>query len=231
MLKGLKGTDWMSPLLRYYEKFEHDKILDFLKLLDIKYSADWIGRSSPTERIMAMVNIIKVIDAAKDVNDVFNSKFDLKCFSIDKESFIREIEGPVYGKGFARYLLLKLDYFYGDPQIPMNVERLSVEHILPQNPAEDSSWVKDFSSEERAEWNHKIGNLVLITGHKDSSLGRHDYREKKEIHFEKNINSFPNSLRVLKQYGCWTPKELADNHSKVLNKIYEHYGISTTKCV
>ena len=44
MLKGLLGTDWMAPLLRYFEKFGYIRILDFLKLLDIKYSADWIGR-------------------------------------------------------------------------------------------------------------------------------------------------------------------------------------------
>ncbi|MCX6719451.1 MAG: DUF262 domain-containing HNH endonuclease family protein, partial [Candidatus Taylorbacteria bacterium] len=224
MRKGLPATDWMPPLLCYFDKFKYTNILNFLKRLDNKFSADWIGQYPPTYRIEKMNKVIVEIEKAERVDDVFASS----CFDIDVESFTRVINGPVYGKGFARYLLLKLDYFYGDPQIPMNVERLSVEHILPQNPAEDSSWVKDFATpEERAEWTHKIGNLVLITGHKDSSLGRLDYKEKKERHFEKNINTCPNSLRVLKRYGCWTPKELADNHSIVLNKIYEHYGILT----
>ena len=224
MLKGLLGTDWMAPLLCYFKKFEYFKIFDFLKLLDIKYSADWIGRCTPTYRIMKMIEIIKVIDAANNAEDVLNSK----CFDIDKESFIREIEGQVYGERFAHYLLLKLDYLYGDNHIPMNVKRLSVEHILPQNPAEDSSWVKDFSTEERAEWTHKIGNLVLITGHKNPELGRSDFIQKKEIYFKKNINTCPNSLRVLKN-DLWTPKELENNHQIVLNEIYEYYGIPTKK--
>lgn len=223
MRMGLPATDWMPPLLSYFEKFQYVGILDFLKRLDNKFSADWIGQYPPTYRIEKMNKVIIEIEKANSVDDVFGSS----CFDIDAESFTRVINGPVYGKSFARYLLLKLDYIYGGKQIPMNAQKLSVEHILPQNPAEDSSWMKDFSTEERAEWTHKIGNLVLITGHKDSELGRLDYNKKREKHFEKNINTCPNSLRVLRSYGRWTPKELADNHRTVLNRIYKYYGIRT----
>ena len=145
---------------------------------------------------MAIVDIIKVIDAAEDVEDVFRSKLYPKCFDIDKDSLTREIEGSVYGKRFARYLLLKLDYFYADHGTPMNVERLSVEHIMPQTPAEDSSWVEDFSPEERAEWTHKIGNLVLITGNKNPRLGRLDYPVKVEKYFKDRIGTIPQALHV-----------------------------------
>ena len=226
MQAGLLGTDWIPPLLHYSDKFQYQRILDFLKLLDIKYSADWIGRRSPTERIMAMVEIIKVIDAAKNVEDVFNPQFNSKCFDIDKESLIREIEGPVYGNRFARYLLLKLDYFYADQYQPMHVEKLSVEHILPQNPAKNSNWVNDFSEEQRAGWTHKIGNLVLITGRKNEILGRLDYPEKVETYFKDRINISPNALHVFfKEYKKWTPEELKKNHRNVLAKVYENYGI------
>ena len=226
MQAGLLGTDWMPPLLRYFDRFQYQRIFDFLKQLDIKYSADWIGGYPPTYRIIAMIDIIKVIDAAENVEDVFKPKINPKCFDIDKDSFIREIEGPVYGNRFARYLLLKLDYFYADHSAPMNVEKLSVEHILPQNPAEDSSWVKDFSPEERVEWTHKIGNLVLITGSKDSSLGRLDYPEKVEKYFKDRICISPHALHVFfREYKKWTPEELKENHRNVLAKVYYHYDI------
>ena len=225
MQAGLLGTDWMPPLLRYFDKFQYQRIFDFLKLLDIKYSADWIGRRSPTERIMAMIKIIKVIDAVDNVEDVFNPKFNSDCFEINKESLIPEIKGPVYGNRFARYLLLKLDYFYADHDTPMNVKKLSVEHILPQNPAEDSSWVEDFSPEERAEWTHKIGNLVLITGNKNPRLGRLDYPVKVEKYFKDRIGTIPQALHVFFNCRKWTPEELKMNHRNVLAKFYEHYGI------
>ncbi len=231
MLKGLLGTDWMAPLLRYFEKYEYIRILDFLKLLDIKYSADWIGRRSPTERIMAMVDIIKVIDAAEKVEDVFKPKFNPKCFDIDNDSLTREIEGPVYGKRFARYLLLKLDYFYADHGTPMNVERLSVEHILPQKPAKNSNWTEDFTEAERAEWTDKIGNLVLITGGKNARLGRLDYSEKREKYFKDRITTCPRALHVFNKglYEKWTPEELKKNHENALTELKENYQLAHAK--
>lgn len=224
MLNGLPATDWMPPLLRYFDKFHYQHILDFLKRLDNKFSADWIGQYSPTDRIEAMNRIIQVIDDAENVEQVFKSKY----FDIDAKSLKRVIEGPVYGRRFARYLLLKLDYLWKDHYQHMNFETLSVEHILPQNPEENSNWVKEdlgFTPEEREEWTDKLGNLVLITRRKNSELGRLDYQMKKDEYFRKNIGTCPNSLRILNEYENWTAKELEENHRIVLNKVYAHYGI------
>lgn len=57
MLVGLPATDWIPPLLRYFEKFRYVRILDFLKKLDNKFSADLIGQRTPTDRIEAMNSI------------------------------------------------------------------------------------------------------------------------------------------------------------------------------
>jgi uncharacterized protein with ParB-like and HNH nuclease domain len=159
MVTGLPATDWMPPLLRYFDKFGYKRLLEFLKKLDNKFSADWVSQYTPTDRIEAMNGIIKEIDLANTENDVFVSG----CFDIDRDSFLRVLDGPVYGKRFARYLLLKLDYYFQNHDHKMHFETLSVEHILPQEPAEDSQWVKEFTAEQRDEWTHKLGNLVLIT--------------------------------------------------------------------
>jgi len=44
-------------------------------------------------------------------------------------------------------------------------------------------------------------------------------------YFEKNIDTFPNSLRVLRSEK-WTPTELKENHQTVLKNLGEHYGIN-----
>lgn len=223
MLNGLPATDWMPPLLRYFDKFQYDNILDFLRLLDNKFSADWINQESPTDRIEAMNRVIKIIDDAKDGKDVISSG----CFNIDSEKFIRLIDGSIYGRRFARYLLMKLDFLCTVHHQRMNFGTLSVEHILPQHPDEGSEWVANFSPEERMEWTDKLGNLVLITRHTNSKLGRLDYQDKKRKYFEKYIDTCPNSLRVLKneKWKKWTPIELKENHNIVLQKIRDHYGI------
>lgn len=222
MLTGLPATDWVPPFLRYFDKFDYGHLLEFLKQLDNKFSADLIGQYSPTDRIEAMNRVIKVIDNADSVDDILNSG----CFDIDEDSFLRVLDGSVYGKRFARYILLKLDYFYHDHALRMHFETLSVEHILPQNPNSTSQWVKDFSDDERAEWTDKLGNLVLITRRKNSSQGRLDYQGKKKRYFEKCIDTCPNSLRVLHQNDQWTTEEVKQNHETVLKRIREHYCIS-----
>ncbi|MDP2839088.1 MAG: HNH endonuclease family protein, partial [Syntrophales bacterium] len=222
MLCGLPATDWVPPLLRYFDKFGYARIMDFLRKLDNKFSSDWVSQYTPTDRIEAMNNVIKVIDTAALIDDVFSSD----CFNIDDASFRRILDEPVYGRRFARYFLLKLDYLYQDHYQRMHFETLSVEHILPQNPAEDSQWRKDFTPEQMEEWTHKLGNLVLITGRKNTSQGRLDYEDKVKKYFTNNIDTCPNSLRVLKKYNKWGPSELICNHLTVLSKIREHYGLS-----
>lgn len=223
MLTGLPATDWVPPLLRYFDRFKYVQLVEFLKLLDNKFSADWIGQYSPTDRIEAMNKIIRLIDEAETVNDVFTSS----CFDCDYSSLVRVLSGPVYGRRFARYILLKLDFLFQNQDQRMHFETLSVEHVLPQTPRDTSQWVRDFTPDERLEWTDKIGNLVLITRRKNSSQGRLDYKAKKTRYFEKCIDTCPNSLRVL-HYEQWTPVELKKNHNIVLNKLWDHYGVDSS---
>lgn len=220
MLTGLPSTDWVPPLLCYFDKFGHNQLLEFLIKLDNKFSADWIGQYTPTERIDNMNTVIKAVEGASTPKALFATD----CFAIDSDSFARAVDGAVYGKKFTRYLLLKLDYFYQDQSSRMTFETLSVEHVLPQNPEDSSQWNSDFTEDEKKEWTHKLGNLVLITRAKNSSQGRLDYKAKRTRYFEKSITTCPNSLRVLTQ-NKWTPVELKANHKTVIAMIHKHYGV------
>ncbi len=138
MLVGLPATDWLPPLLRYYDKFEGKEVFKFLTLLDNKFSADWIIQLTPTARIEAMNDIIKEIDLKDSYEHVLSSE---KLSFTNHEKLFTELNGKIYGRMFARYILLKLDYIYQDHSHKMNHETISVEHILPQNPEADSRCV------------------------------------------------------------------------------------------
>jgi len=220
MFCGLPSTDWVPPLLKYYDKFNETELYRFLKLLDNKFSADWIIQLTPTARIDAMNDVIKLIEASEDCQDVLKSP----SLKIDEMKLLRELNGEIYGRRFARYVLLKMDYIFQNHEQKMHFETLSVEHILPQNPADDSMWNKDFTEPQMTEWTNRLGNLVLITRKKNTSQGRLDFKEKKKKYFEKNIDTCPNSLRVLQKYDSWMPDNLMGNHEFILNKLKEHYG-------
>jgi hypothetical protein len=220
MLTGLPSTDWLPPLLCYFDRFKHRHLLEFLTKLDNKFSADWIAQYTPTDRIENMTVVIRAIESAQTPSDVLGNS----CFDIDVEGFLRNAETSVYGRRFTRYLLLKLDYLYQNHSNRIALESLSVEHILPQTPKDDSQWKRDFTDEERHMWTDRIGNLVLITGKKNTSQGNSDYALKLAKYFLSKIDTCPNSLRVLRN-SKWTPRELSANQSEVLTKLKEHYAI------
>lgn len=223
MLMGLPSTDWLPPLMRYFDRFRYERLRDFLVKLDNQLSSDWIAQYTPTARIEHMNDLIRVIESAKCADDVF---VDKNGFKLDEDGFNRAIEGAVYGRRFTRYLLLKLDYLYADHSNRMSLEYLSVEHILPQNPKTDSQWRQDFTEKDRSEWTHRLGNLVLISTRKNTAQGNRDYAAKKSRYFEKRVSTCPNSLRVL-QSPQWTPVELKANHQTVLTKLRKSYGFNT----
>ena len=221
MVTGLPATDWIPPLLRYYEKFGTKRLLDFLHALNRKFGGDWISQKTPTDRIEAMNAVIRAIDETANPDDILAA--DL--FGFDTGGFARALEGEVYGKRFALYVLLMLDYAYQNHAQKMHFETLSVEHILPQTPDAKSQWVKDFTDDQRKTLTDTLGNLVLITRRKNTSQGNLDYADKKRKYFERNIDTCPNSLRVLQRNATWTPKEMQANNTVVMEQLAKYFGL------
>ena len=220
METGFGADYWIAPVLDYYRKYRRRGFVAFLKALDRKLSADWITAATPTVRMENVNAILREIEASQDSAVLLQSK----AFTINKSDFERVINGDIYGRSFAKYLLLKLDLIYRGSSTPMIPQAIaSIEHILPRNPSADSQWVKDFSAAEREEWTNKLGNLVLISRRKNTSQGNRDYVEKKEKYFEKNIEMFPNSIRIYQNYPEWKLSDLKKNHSDVVTELLNVY--------
>lgn len=233
ILKDTSLSDiWIPPLLMYLKVFGKNNINDFLIKLDNKFSADWITRETPTVRFQAMTKIIEEIERCNNdsslptKNEKINSLLKSDSFKFKFNDFIYQIKSSdVYGKGFARYLLRKIDYLLDKPSYTErrnSYKNMSIEHILPQNPKENSQWLKDFTNEQREEWANKLGNLVLISRIKNASQGRLDFMDKKSKYFDKNIETFPNSLKVLKE-NEWNIFSLEKNHKSLIKLLEEHY--------
>lgn len=229
---------WIPPLLAYRKFFGETRIYEFLIQLDNKFSGDWIARETPTTRIESMNNILKEIEALNKTDlskdQIIESLLTSSIFDFDNREFSRQVsEGAVYGRRFARYLLRKVGFLLDAPNYTeqrKSYSTMSAEHILPQNPSEDSDWVQDFTETEREEWTHRLGNLLLISRRKNTSQGRLDFADKKAKYFTNSIETFPNSLRVMLKHS-WTLHELQRNHNELVGKILKHYGINTPALV
>ena len=220
----LPSTDWIPPLLCFFNKYGQSNIYEFLLSLDKKFTGDWVGQLSPTERIENMNAILKSIETSNTPDELLN----MGLFEIDKTYFLKNIDGKVYGRQFAKNILLKLDYILNDNKTTKwsAFSQITVEHILPQTPEDSSQWKRDFNDEERNELTNKLGNLILLGRGKNASQGRLDYVKKHQKYFANNINTFPNSLRVFNKYQTqWTKIELCENHNYALETLKKYYEL------
>ncbi len=219
---GLRSEDWIPPLMFYSYKFGTEKIDIFLKKLEYKFSGDWICGVTPTLRLDAMNSMLKVIEnTSKETLDSLLNNQDL--YKIDIDEFKKNIEGNVYKKQYARYLLLKCEYLMSENTVHLSsYNYITVEHVLPQNPYDDSQWNKDFSEDDRLFWTNKLANLVLISKRKNSALSNKDFEEKKKVYLKKRIDVFNANKIFIEQNSKWNPvvlKERQDNLISLLSEI------------
>ncbi|WP_068542510.1 DUF262 domain-containing protein [Thermodesulfatator autotrophicus] len=213
---ALPSTDWIPPLLHFYKKFGDELLLEFLKKLEFKFSSDWILYFTPTQRIENMNRIIKKIDKTDTPKEVLE---DLDVFKIEVSELKNTLSGNGYGKRFVKYVLLKYEYLMQDnSQFIGNYSRISIEHILPQNPPKSSKWREWFSEEEIEEYKHKLGNLVLLNRRKNSSLSNLDFDLKKERYFKGSISTFPSINHIMRKTE-WRKEDIENRTKDMIEKL------------
>jgi len=214
------ATDWIPPLLFFYERFGNERLLEFSQRLESKFAADWICQLTPTTRISNTNAILREIENASTTKDVVEHE---GVFSYDRDELRQRLSGDIYGKNFCKYVLLKLECLLrsSDQGFPA-FTRVSVEHVLPQNPAGNSQWRTDFTDKQREEWTHRLANLVLLTRNKNSSLNNRDFAKKKSRYFASSIDVFPNIALVM-QCGEWTPDTLEERQENHLDRLLKGF--------
>ncbi len=217
---GLRSEDWIPPLMHYFKKFEYYRLEEFLKKLEYKFSGDWICAVTPTKRLDAMNAIIKGIDGSGSADELLDNKI---LFKVNVDEMKESISADVYKRQFARHLLLKLEYLMGDNTVHLSgYKYITVEHVLPQNPAASSQWIKDFSEQERHEWTNKLANLVLISKKKNSALSNLDFEAKKEKYLKTRIDAFNANKVFIDQNNSWTPQMLQKRQNNIVDILVDN---------
>lgn len=219
MRRGLPSTDWIPPVLAWYRKFKGEGLLEFINFIDNKFSADWILQLTPTQRINNMNEVLKHIDASLAPADALSAE----VFHYDQAQLSGLLDGAIYGRRFARYVLLRLEYILATHAAPLNLpDEISVEHILPQSPRPMSQWGRHFTEAQQAYWLHRLGNLMLLSRRKNSSLSNADFSEKKLKYISDRVESLPNSQRILASTTFAMP-DLESRHRDLLARLEASY--------
>jgi len=238
MDRFIPNADWIPPVLAFKDKFESDvHLLDFTLKLEKKVLVEWMAGFSPTERITSLNKIIKLIDVSETSEEVVNQLLYYRPKEVSRGRANRVLDFndkneinsiintklndnqlyTIYGGKLARYVLLRYDMGLWDLEnFPGYPGMITVEHILPQNPPKNSEWTNTFDDEQREEWTNKLGNLVLLSGRKNSQARNFDFKKKKDVYFAKKSVPFQITQKIRTQED-WTPKSLMERHESFVN--------------
>jgi len=235
-------SDWIPPLIAFYHKFGvEEHLLDFILRLEKKVIIEWVSGFSSTERITSLNRIIKLVNGENEPHKVidellfykgeehftgrpprmldFTNKNQIESNLIDRLDDSQFYS--IYGGKLAKYILLRIDMEYWELEnFPGYPGTITVEHILPQSPPQNGEWVEIFSEEERTEWTNKLGNLVLLSGRKNSKAQNYDFNKKKTVYFKGKSTPFRITHEV-EDKDTWTLEELKARHQKLLNDAKE----------
>lgn len=217
---GFASTDWIPPLLFFYKKYGEEYLYDFLVKLEKKVLGDVICKEFATKRIDNLNKILSFIEESKSAQEVISNN---TFFNVDNKTVINTIKNDnIYGKSYDKYLLLKYEYKMQDNSTHIGgYTNISIEHVLPQTPDENSQWCKDFSVDDRDFWTHNIANLILINFRKNSALSNSEFDVKRKILKEKIKDKFQGSLEVLNNEQ-WSVSTLQDRQKRILKELFNY---------
>ncbi|MED5801239.1 DUF262 domain-containing protein [Gordonia sp. Z-3] len=225
-LNRVGNTDW-RPVALWALRAKWDDpswLASFLQQLER------IAASMLLRRVYATPRALKYAEILRDVDEkgLGLSAPSLQLSASEIKATRAALDGDVYlhTQG-RRFILLRVDEVLANsPGVTYDNKVITVEHVLPQNPASKSKWHKSFSDDERSEWTHRLANLVLLNRTKNSEAQNYDFDVKKAKYFvgKKGVSTFALTSQVLSA-DKWNPRTLEGRQKSLLSAIFEEWGL------
>ncbi|WP_139492167.1 DUF262 domain-containing protein [Brevibacillus dissolubilis] len=216
LLNRIDNSDWIPIAMLYMHK-NNTNLESFLHRLETFAGISMILRKNFNWRQSKYSSILKEMD--RGVN-IFSADSTLEITNEDKQEVLKKLKGDVYTElkdTARRYVLLRLDSMLTNGQPYYDHTVITVEHVLPQTPKQDSEWLKNFDNP--SEYVHKLGNLVLLTRAKNSQARNYDFEKKKTSYFQtkSGVSNFALTTQVIQERE-WTP-DIVDVRQKQLIQL------------
>lgn len=224
-LNQIDNSDWIPPAILFLSRNQNhpDQLVQFFTDLERLAAGLMIRRANINERIERYGRLLNVIESGADL---YTPDSPLQIMSEEKNTLLNMLDGDLYlMKKIRLYVLLRLDAALSEGEAAYNFSNITVEHVLPQNPAPDSVWVKCFPSlEERERYVHRLGNLVLLSCWKNTQAQNYDFEIKKQKYFttKTGISPFALTTQVLNEQE-WNPEVIERRQKEligILKKVW-----------
>ncbi|HJT20943.1 MAG TPA: DUF262 domain-containing protein [Nitrospira sp.] len=225
-LKQVDNTDWVPAAIVALSKKANDPewLNLFFQALERLAAGLLIMRAGVNERLERYG---KLLAELQKEGDVLAPGSTLHLTQDDRNKVLKGLDGNLYEMTkVRRYVLLRLDQSLSGGGAEYVYPIVTIEHVLPQTPMEQSQWMKWFPDEkERSGWVHRLGNLVLLSRAKNSEAGRLEFEEKKNKYFRSEGTSpFHLTTQVITE-SQWTPAILQKRQERLIGKLKEIWSL------
>ena len=222
ILRRIDNADWIPPALKYLTENagNPEDVLRFLCDLERLAASMMLRRKYRQPRVARHGTLLSRMEAGEDL---WADDSPLQLSYDEMRETIHALSGPIYKvPRVPLYVLLRLDELLSDGTATYSFNKISVEHVLPQNPPHDSAWLELFPDEQqREELMHKVGNLVILGRRKNSQAANYDFDTKKNTYFatgDGGASPFPITSQVIGEDG-WTPDVLERRQTKLIDTL------------
>ncbi len=223
-LNWLDNFDWIPAAMAFFrQETQADVILPFLRDLERLAYGLFILRANVNQRIERFGGVLRAIEDKR----LSDAEGPLQLTPHEKTDILAKLDGDIYRQlRVRRPLLLRLDSLVSDPPVFDRHSILSIEHVLPRNPAGGSQWLRWFPDEdERERWTHRLANLVLLPHRKNTRASNFEFELKKQEYFAKNgTTTFALTTQVVHK-TAWTPQVLECRQRELIDALTKEWRL------
>lgn len=217
--------NWYSvALLWLVGKHTNREALQFFQALDALCLGLIVLKKAQVTKLKKRFSLIE--ERIKKGEVLSSGKSEIFLSHDEKHQIKLTLEQPIKKtEKFLKPLLLRLNVEMQNRNIPPYFpDKITLEHILPQNPKKDSNWIEKFpEKEDRLNHCNNLGNFAILTGPINSKIKNAEFQEKLEGIFNKEAAEVFAITSELNKYSDWTQNSISTRNRdlvEIARKIF-----------
>lgn len=218
------SDEWVPPILAFINRMDKDGAItkkqfkEFVQIFEKCYMHGWFKKQVRGKREMVCFSALVAINTGKQFQEIIDVVKD----HADNVGFIASLDDDIYEPSpnrvnFLKAVLLRMDQEMQDDSVYKTYHgRITIEHVLPQRSLNEY-WRERFTDKEHAEWLHKLGNLALISGTRNSEAQNSSFDKKKEVYKKNNKKVSFDITKDLCDYEEWNLSSISGRHQSLVD--------------
>lgn len=226
-LNRIDNSDWLPVAMVYFVKNKDNAsaMNEFLRKLERLAAYMRTDSWDVNHRIERYAKVLEELESSPNLG--YGRAIELSKEEI--KNFLDRLNSDIYKmtSNKRNYLILRLDSFVSDGAAKYDSKILTIEHVLPQTVNSGSEWARWWPNESlRANWLHKIGNLLPLTKRHNSQAQNYEFDMKKDKYFKgkAGTTSYALTTQVL-SYSSWTPDVVEERQQKLLQAFMQGWDL------